>query len=284
MDRKCKHTNNRLGFCSHYLIAENLASRYSSVMQFIQSTRQRKHVLLIETGADLVQALRQYCQTHRIRSGWFSGQGTLRRVEGDDTLKKEPFVVEALAELVQWNGCVVERNQVPEIQGLAHVMFYGENHAFQTHCGSLRTAQVEQVWVYLDAWDDALIQSASSASGSPTFRLVSPEKSGMSIEKDADRARKASSDSPVSWDKVQMVSSTLQRETAMARVEMPRSGDIVEHATFGRCTVMSLDEDEEHLTVRVKSGRMVELSLVFLQLESLGEEGDKKVFRAIRRK
>lgn len=253
-------------------------------MQFIQSTRQRKHVLLVEAGADLIQALRQYCHTHRIRSGWFSGQGTLQRVEGENTLKNEPFLVETRAELVQWQGCVVEQNQAPEIQGLAHVTFYGADNTLQNHCGSLRAAQVVNVWVYLDAWDDVVIQSSFSAAGLPTFRLFSPEKSGTSTEKDADRARRASSDSPVSWDKVQMISSVLPREPAMARVEMPSSGDIVEHATFGRCTVVTLDEDEEHLTVRVKSGRMIELSLVFLQLESLGQEGDKKVFRAIRRK
>lgn len=84
------------------------------------------------------------------------------------------------------------------------------------------------------------------------------------------------------WDAVKAASASRTEEEEAAI--QPKRGDIVEHATFGRCTIERVEEMQERVSVRVRSGRVVQLSLEYLSLEPIGREGGVRIFRAVKRR
>lgn len=248
-------------------------------MQSVQSVKRRKHVLLLEAGADLVQATRQYCNIHHIRAACLEGQGTLRSIDWADSDLADESSLAPWA-LLQWKGHVAEQSQQPEVFATALVVSKAHHSENALRHGSVRSAQVELVWVCIEAFEDASIQ-AQEAHGSVRFQVEALQTKAEALPKQHARATKPSPDSPVHWNMVKEASH--KNQTVEAAMEDPVPGDLLEHATFGRCTVVGIDDDQDHLTVRVKSGRTVELSLVFLRLELIGTEGAQRVFRASRR-
>jgi hypothetical protein len=57
-----------------------------------------------------------------------------------------------------------------------------------------------------------------------------------------------------------------------------RTGDVIDHATFGRCEVERVDGDGEFAIVRLRNKRLVRLNLDVLDLRFLGEEEGHQVF------
>lgn len=53
-------------------------------------------------------------------------------------------------------------------------------------------------------------------------------------------------------------------------------GDLIEHPTLGRCEVVEADDDER-VTLRLESGRSVELHLDLLDLAKVGDDGDRQI-------
>lgn len=63
-----------------------------------------------------------------------------------------------------------------------------------------------------------------------------------------------------------------------------REGDLLLHPTLGRCQVIANDGDER-MTIRLESGRTVELHLGLLELTPTAPEGRKRMFKvAIKRR
>jgi predicted DNA-binding protein with PD1-like motif len=61
-------------------------------------------------------------------------------------------------------------------------------------------------------------------------------------------------------------------------------GDLIEHPTLGRCEVVEADDDER-VTLRLESGRSVELHLDLLHLVKVAQEGARQVIEVrIRRR
>lgn len=84
------------------------------------------------------------------------------------------------------------------------------------------------------------------------------------------------------WDAVKAASDRAQAEGEGG--DLPRRGDYIDHATFGRCYVERVEESMERISVRVRAGRLVQLSLEYLSLEPIGREGNARLFRAVKRK
>ena len=57
-----------------------------------------------------------------------------------------------------------------------------------------------------------------------------------------------------------------------------RCGDLIDHATFGRCHVERVDGDGEFAIVRLRNSRHVRLNLDVLDLRVVGEEEGHQVF------
>jgi hypothetical protein len=60
-----------------------------------------------------------------------------------------------------------------------------------------------------------------------------------------------------------------------------RTGDILEHAQFGRCVVQRVDSDQETVSVRLRNGRLVRLNLEVLRLRFQGEEDGHQIFATV---
>ena len=58
-----------------------------------------------------------------------------------------------------------------------------------------------------------------------------------------------------------------------------RPGDVIEHPTFGRCDVMRLEEYGAYASVKLRSGRLVRLSLEVIGLTLLDTEGNRRIFK-----
>ena len=74
---------------------------------------------------------------------------------------------------------------------------------------------------------------------------------------------------------------SLEPEEAEEPYRAVKPGDILEHQQFGRCEVQKYSSDEDFVTVRLRNGRLVRLSLEVLELRfERDEEGGRQLFNA----
>jgi predicted DNA-binding protein with PD1-like motif len=71
----------------------------------------------------------------------------------------------------------------------------------------------------------------------------------------------------------------VQEEDDGAEAPTPRPGDLIEHASFGVCTVEKVD-DEDFVHVRSLNQRLLRLSLEVLRLQLLGENDGHRRYRS----
>lgn len=82
------------------------------------------------------------------------------------------------------------------------------------------------------------------------------------------------------WDEVKTASQA-QAAREAAAAQGPKRGDLLEHPTFGKCTIERVEENQERMSIRThRTGRLVQLSLEYLALEAAGKEGNARLFRA----
>ena len=125
--------------------------------------------------------------------------------------------------------------------------------------------------------------SAPTLAASPTA-LPAPAPEGRPLGS-LDGEPSAVEASKPSWADSVMASVRAAAETPEPEPDEPdeperpvRSGDILEHQQFGRCVVQRVDSNEENVTVRLRNGRLVRLSLEVLRLRFQGEEDGHQIF------
>jgi hypothetical protein len=59
------------------------------------------------------------------------------------------------------------------------------------------------------------------------------------------------------------------------------AGDLIDHPKFGRCVVERVEGDYEFVSARLRNQRLIRLSLDVLTLLPAGEDGGKRLFRAV---
>jgi predicted DNA-binding protein with PD1-like motif len=102
----------------------------------------------------------------------------------------------------------------------------------------------------------------------------------LNDEDEEDTGEALSLSMSTSWDEVKTASEA-QAAREAAAAQGPKRGDLLEHPTFGRCTIERVEENQERMSIRVnRSGRLVQLSLEYLALEAAGKEGNARLFRA----
>lgn len=84
------------------------------------------------------------------------------------------------------------------------------------------------------------------------------------------------------WADVAQVSAAQpEAEANEPEAPMPKLGDVIEHPTFGTCSVAKVEEDEEFVMVRTGANRILRLSLDVLRLERVStDENGRHTFRA----
>ncbi len=107
------------------------------------------------------------------------------------------------------------------------------------------------------------------------------------IEERAGKSARLPSKSTAAPSWAEVAAATKARQDAEAAEEAaepeapPASiGDLVEHPTFGTCSIEKLDDDDEFIMVRSSTQRLLRLSLDVLRLELVSDEDGKKTFRA----
>ncbi|MEK6608693.1 MAG: PPC domain-containing DNA-binding protein [Myxococcota bacterium] len=228
-------------------------------MVVVESHCQRHIVGRLDRGADLVPALLAICRERGVRSGEVRALGALSEVEvceydqGTRAYRPSRHFTCTL-EILSLVGNVSEKDGALFLH--AHITVSRErDNGIEVLGGHLLSARVFGCEFVVDAWDDLLL------------RRVHDEATGLALWQDGLQAPTAAAAAPVPAHAPAPVVPAVDESLLV-----PEVGDLLEHPTFGRCAVEQIEESGEFASVRLRSGRLIRLSLEVLDLTLAGRE------------
>jgi predicted DNA-binding protein with PD1-like motif len=254
----------------------------------LESRQTRRLVGRLDRGQDLHTSILELCREHDVKTAALRALGSFETVElaeYDQAARKwKPSrKLEGGMELLALEGNVSDKGG--ELALHAHVtVMRDRDSGIEILGGHLVAARIFALELVLDVMDDVILHRAPD----PETGLVL-WKTVETVER-AEQAERVESPEPpkprpapvapataTTWAKVAEASE--QKEAAHVEEEGDElhPGDLLNHPTFGRCEVARVEDEFVH--VRVKSGRLLRLSLDVIKLFPVGKEDGKRVFR-----
>lgn len=273
-----------------------------------ESHQGKRFILQFSEGTELVQEILRFCTQKSIRSSTIQIMGLLKQVTWQPGALGQTVLLKAPFHILSGSGYVfIEKNQP---QALCYALLGGKTEAgtIQFGLGPIRQASVLSVQVILETFEDVeiigsldpktqLLKMAQfmGLDGQSSLSVTTESPSVPSIPSSTSAVpsfEKAGGTPPISWKTVQTASArepiVKEKQTVVKPIEdldePPKPGDILDHETFGKCEVTSVDEGQDRLIVRARSGRLLELAMDYLHLQVASTEGNIRTFKMIRRK
>jgi len=249
-----------------------------------QSHKRRSFVGCLNAGTDIVEAFRSVCVDNTIFCGFLQATGYLKdvRLRTFDAAARaylEPQLHTGTFHVVALNGNIslVDRETSIRCHVAGSVLALGSSTPIAV-TGELVSGQIVALEFSLETVDDIRLYRASdertgldgwlhlefAESGNPIVREAPPEgRQALAPQLRIDRPVRAGDDS----------------------VPDVREGDFLNHPTLGRCVVVNAEHDDR-LTIRLESGRSVELhtGLVDIAPARLAPDGTRTLAVSIRRR
>lgn len=261
-----------------------------------QSHKRRAFVGSLNHGSDLIEAIRSLCVDNTILCGFFRATGYLEdvRLQTFDAAQKsyrEPELHRGTFHGVTINGNIslVERQTAIRCHVTGSVVPASGGTPYQVS-GELVSGKVVGLEFMLDTIDDLRLYRARDErsgldgwlhiefvqGGNPIVRTTPPAEPVAPARAEPARAEPAAAPA-TRRAPVQVVAEEIRQDI--------RIGDFLNHPTLGRCVVVST-ENEERVTIRLESGRNVELhtGLVDIAPARTGPDGERVFAVAIRRR
>jgi predicted DNA-binding protein with PD1-like motif len=222
-----------------------------------ESSRSRRLVGRLDSGADLLSQLADLCRDHRVRAGEARVSGTVE----DATVGERRLA--GRAEIVSFAAVVGNG-----VRATATLFHDGGLVG-----GRLAAARVVACDVVVDAYDDVAVAEP------PTPSFEAPAKTSWSdvVAASAASERRHEPAPPP----VRPAANLPAEDEAPAEAMHVRPGDLIDHPKFGRCAVERVDGDMEFVTARLRNQRLIRLSLEVLTLIPAGQADGKNLFRAV---
>lgn len=256
-------------------------------MIITQTHKRRTFIGSMNAGTDLIEGLKSICVDNTIFCGVFTAVGYLRDVtmRSFDAGRKryyDPTTHEGVFHAVSLRGNIslVERQTAVRCHAIGAVD--DPDGSPSLHSGEVLKGEIISIEFTLETADDIRLYRAHDersgldpwlhvefeASGppSPPTPTTLPVRTPLEAQKTTPRAATAPTKAPE------------QQELDI------RPGDHLNHPTLGRCEVVGSDS-EDRLTIRLESGRVVELHLGLLELTPLKSDDGQRLFKvSIRRR
>ncbi|MFT7579845.1 MAG: putative DNA-binding protein with PD1-like motif [Myxococcota bacterium] len=263
-------------------------------MIITQTHKHRTFVGSINPGTDLVEGVKNICVDNSIFCGAFSAVGYLSNVSvqtfdvelkrhRDSRTHKGTFH----AVSIQGNISLEERQTSIQCHIVGTVDDASGNPKLVS--GELVTGEVVAVEFVLQTHDDIqLFRAADERTGMMPWlhvefgggKPVARESSVVPTAESAAPRTRPVAVAPAVTPRARVKTSAEPHELDI------RPGDSLNHPTLGRCEVLGGDvETEERLTIKLESGRVVELHLGLLELTPVPTEDGTRIFKvSIRRR
>ncbi|MBL8786723.1 MAG: DUF296 domain-containing protein [Deltaproteobacteria bacterium] len=263
-----------------------------------QSHKRRAFVGSLNHGSDLIEAIRSLCVDNTVLCGFFQATGYLEdvRLQTFDAVQKsyrEPELHRGTFHGVAITGNIslVERQTAIRCHVTGSVVPTAGGVPYQVS-GELVAGKVVGLEFMLDTIDDLRLYRARDErsgldgwlhiefvqGGNPIVRTTPPaEAPTQAPAPRGEPARAEPAPAPARRAPVAAAAEEIRQDI--------RIGDFLNHPTLGRCVVVST-ENEERLTIRLESGRNVELhtGLVDIAPARTGPDGERVFAVAIRRR
>lgn len=273
-----------------------------------ESKLTRRLVGRLARGADLLPALIDLCADHAVRAGEVRAHGALEEAdlrEFDQRLRsfRAPRRLTTPVALLSFGGLLAEKDGKRQLEGYAALSREGDN-GVEVLGGQLVRGRVYSVEFVIDVFDDLLLRRLPDpATGMPGLGEIvggavgpsSPPAVAPPPAEEEEEERAPSFEAPASgrvvggserpaepnWAQVAAASAAQEEpeeEEEDDADEPIRAGDQLDHPTFGPGTVERVEPDADFVHVRLRSHRLVRLSLEVLKVRCLGplEPGSRK--------
>lgn len=250
-------------------------------MILTQTHKRRTFVGSLDIGTDVVEAIKSLCVDNTILCGFFNGAGYLKDVklrsfDANARAWRDPVVHPGTLHAVTLTGSIslIERQTSIRCNVMGNVLTPGQPGVTYAG-GEVLAAEVVNVEFALDAIDDIrFFRTRDERNGLDGWLHVEFASGGAPIrppEKPMEIADSVT-DAP--------------RVTKIVDDSFDiREGDYLNHPTLGRCVVAGPEVDER-LTIRLESGRLVELhtGLIDISPARPGPGGERVFNVAIKRR
>jgi hypothetical protein len=263
-----------------------------------ESRRGRRLVGRLDKGTDLLEGLAEVCRVRDVRAAEVRAIGSVDQVvlaEYDQRARqyRPSRRFDAQFEIASLSGNVSEKDGKLFVH--AHISLSRErDNGIELIGGHMISGRVFAAEFVIDVFDDLILRRAADA------------QTGLSLWREAitldapvaETAAHVPFETPArtSWQDVVAASTstpTGSAEEPVARAPEPEpapppppqeeirlvAGDLIDHPKFGRCVVER--SDDEFVSARLRNQRLIRLSLDVLTLVPAGEDGGKRLFRAI---
>jgi uncharacterized protein len=259
-----------------------------------ESRRVRRLVGRLDKGSDVLDGLAEVCRSYQVRAAEVRAIGSLEQVvlcEYDQRARqyRPGRRFDAQFEIVNLTGNISEKDGKLFVHAKTSLSRERDN-GIELVGGQLQAGRVFAVEFVIDVFEDLILRRAPDAqTGLSLWReaiSLGEPAAAAPVEKEAPHVP---FDAPArtSWDDV--VAASDARPVQPERIEEPlpqeevrvTAGDLIDHPKFGRCIVERVEGDYEFVSARLRNQRLIRLSLDVLTLVPAGEDGGKRLFRAV---
>jgi predicted DNA-binding protein with PD1-like motif len=252
---------------------------------------------------DLLESLAVVCRQRSVRCGELRALGALEGVElveYDQRAKqyRQTRRFECALEILNLTGNVSEKGG--DLALHAHITVMRErDNGIEVMGGHLVRARVFACEFVIESFDDVILRrGADEATGlalwtekheqaaeppEPELAAVAPAPPPPPPSFEVRVPSAADMPSSATWADVARASARRPIEEEAADeafdVDQLRTGDLLEHPRFGRCTVERIEGEHEFAAVRLETGRLVRLALDVLRLKLARQDGERRVLQ-----
>jgi len=224
-------------------------------MILTQTHKGRTFVGSLNIGTDVVEAIRSLCVDNTILCGFFHGAGylkdaKLRSYDAGARAWRDPVAHPGTLHAVSLSGSIslIERQTSIRCHVMGTVLMPGQT-GLTVAAGEVVSAEVVNVEFALDAIDDIrFFRTRDERSGLDGWLHVEFAQGGAPIRPPEKAMEIGDSKTDTPRPTTRIVDDALDIH----------EGDFLNHPTLGRCVVAGPEVDER-LTIRLESGRLVEL-------------------------
>ncbi len=242
-------------------------------MIITQAKQRRSFVGSMNVDDDFVDAIKSICVDNTIFCAVFGAVGyianpTIRRFDASGKRYEESDQLDGALHCVSLNGNIsLQERQTIVTAHVVGTLHQGDKHTLIS--GELLGGKVIAVEFHLETMDD--------------IRLYRAEDKRTGLDSWLHMEFGTSTSAPVLGPAVASPSKAAANVGTVD--EQPgdyeiQPGDIFNHPTLGRCEVTG-SEGDERLTVKLESGREVELHRRLLEVIPMGKEGERTIYKAV---
>jgi len=245
----------------------------------------RRFMGRLDAGQDLLAGIRTICRENGIGSAWFMGSAVLRNpsvaaLAPDGSGLADPVVVEGTCLLASIGGNVSLENEAISIR--LYATCQPQSGDAPAVSGILYGGEVCLCEFLIVTMDDlALVRDGSDPSGFAPWMQV---QAGAEMRIRAAAARTTEGPAPRPPAPPPTYTSPDEDESTELNILDMREGDYVDHPRFGECRIVHAPQDEK-ISIRLPTGKHVDLSLGVMRVLPPRQKGGRKVFQVeVRRK